>query len=669
MTDQTPPANEAADHPSVAVIVPVFDRSRTVVRTLDSVAAQTRPPGRLIVVDDGSADDLAGAFDAWRGRTQPTFRCELIRQERAGAAAARNRGLEAAGGVDLVAFLDSDDVWPADFLERTVAALAASPDAVAASVDQHVADPAVDERDLRPLADLPADPLGWLLRHDAGIGSCTLLRAEAVRAAGGYDASLPTGHDAQLFGRLAMVGPWAHAPGDPVEMGRGVGLAAGEADHLHRGLMNPQHVWSGVNERLLLCEGGIERVEPSLAAAEMERRWRRAAAVWWRRGVADLARRCEAQAGAWARAHASARSGEAPAWPEPMEHEPRAIEAAPAGARGPVVSVVIEWENAVLAEMDRARGMLRALATQIPEWIERRAASGGDGAVSEGRDPLVEVLVMFDNDEVDGRVVHRVLSEELPIDTAPARVELVEAPGMAYYAQKNLGAQRAAGDIVLFLDSDVIPQPGWLCGVLMPFEDPGVKVVGGHTYIDPDGLIGQTFALTWVYGLRAEAPSLEPKPGFWANNVAFRRDLFLRNPFPVLDDRGTARGACWRLACSLREQGETIWGSTEAQVSHPAPNGLRHYLLRGVAQGRDELLAARRDSDPRRATLRGSLARVAREQRRSIGNILRLRRRVGLSAAGAPAAAAIAATYYLLYLAGDLATRAAPNAMSRLIRI
>lgn len=102
----------------ITVVVPVIDRAITVRPTLDSIAAQTRSPSRLVVVDDGSTDDTPDAVERWIAERRPPFECEVIRQSHRGASAARNVGLERCGSEGFVAFLDSDDVWPSDFLAR-----------------------------------------------------------------------------------------------------------------------------------------------------------------------------------------------------------------------------------------------------------------------------------------------------------------------------------------------------------------------------------------------------------------------------------------------------------------------------------------------------------------------------------------------------------------------
>jgi glycosyltransferase involved in cell wall biosynthesis len=92
----------------ITTVIPAFNRASVIGAAIESALAQDVPAGWshvVLVVDDGSADDLAGAV------SHHAARVKLIRHDRnLGAAAARNTGVVTAGE-GLVAFLDSDDVW------------------------------------------------------------------------------------------------------------------------------------------------------------------------------------------------------------------------------------------------------------------------------------------------------------------------------------------------------------------------------------------------------------------------------------------------------------------------------------------------------------------------------------------------------------------------------
>lgn len=94
-----------------SVIIPAYRAAGTVRRAVESVLRQTSPAHEVIVVDDGSPDDIAAVLEGFGPRVS------LIRQANAGAGAARNTGIDAASG-DWIAFLDADDEWAPDRLEQ-----------------------------------------------------------------------------------------------------------------------------------------------------------------------------------------------------------------------------------------------------------------------------------------------------------------------------------------------------------------------------------------------------------------------------------------------------------------------------------------------------------------------------------------------------------------------
>ncbi|WP_192575836.1 glycosyltransferase [Agrococcus sediminis] len=114
-------SRRSAAEPSelVSVIMPVWNRRRAVRKAIASVQAQRWSAWELIVVDDGSED---GSFEAVQAIAELDRRIKVVRSEHAGVSAARNRGLDLAGG-SWVAFLDSDNIWREDFLSCGIAAL------------------------------------------------------------------------------------------------------------------------------------------------------------------------------------------------------------------------------------------------------------------------------------------------------------------------------------------------------------------------------------------------------------------------------------------------------------------------------------------------------------------------------------------------------------------
>jgi len=105
----------------LSVIIPVYNRAGLVEHAIRSVLAQSCPAHEVIVIDDGSTDDLASVIGTRFGA-----QVRFARQPNGGAGSARNRALDMAEG-DWVAFLDSDDWWNEGRIASAVAALEARP--------------------------------------------------------------------------------------------------------------------------------------------------------------------------------------------------------------------------------------------------------------------------------------------------------------------------------------------------------------------------------------------------------------------------------------------------------------------------------------------------------------------------------------------------------------
>ncbi|HVL98427.1 MAG TPA: glycosyltransferase [Egibacteraceae bacterium] len=315
-----------------------------------------------------------------------------------------------------------------------------------------------------------------------------------------------------------------------------------------------------------------------------------------------------------------------------------------AHATTPRLTIVIEWENVLLAEAERALRMLTTLGRQVADlgWP-------------------AEALVLFDDGEVDRAMVERAVAASRLDRHQAVSVELIAVRGLHYYDLKNAGASRARGDIVVFLDSDVVPEQGWLANLLEPFSRPDVEVVGSNPYIEATSLYSKMFALTWFFPLRTEHGPVRPARQFYANSVAFRRATLAAHPFPTGD--GRARGACTTLSMMLRDEGITVWCNPRAKVAHPPPNGLRHFLVRALYDGHDRAVEVRRRHDAPALVLARGVAQNALETGRGLFRILRYRTHVGLDGTGVPAVLALSMTYAAVRMAGYLVATVRPDAI------
>lgn len=184
--------------PQVSVIIPTYNRKAYVQEAIDSVLVQTYTDYEIIVIDDGSTDGTGAALQARYGD-----KIHYVWQQNQGESVARNKGLEMARG-EFIAFLDSDDLWLPEKLNKQVAYLTAHPKVDllfgrAQLIDQH------------------GQPMGKSIGRAAksfdkkilyfwnpiGGPSTTLIRQTALDKAGNFDANIKFGEDWDLWFRVA----------------------------------------------------------------------------------------------------------------------------------------------------------------------------------------------------------------------------------------------------------------------------------------------------------------------------------------------------------------------------------------------------------------------------------------------------------------------------------
>lgn len=186
---------------SVSVIIPTYNRLRLLRQALDSIHAQTVRPLEVIVVDDGSQEDIA------EGVADHPVRPLVIRQDRCGPGAARNRGLGEARG-ELVAFLDSDDLWLPTKLEKYLAVLSSRRDTRLLYGPMSPID--VNGRPVagrtKPCHD------GWIVQElfcSSFVHVPTILcPRDVLNGAGGFNPNLPVCEDYELWLRLSVRMPF-----------------------------------------------------------------------------------------------------------------------------------------------------------------------------------------------------------------------------------------------------------------------------------------------------------------------------------------------------------------------------------------------------------------------------------------------------------------------------
>lgn len=189
---------------SVDVVVPTRNQAQYIAQCLDSVRAQTFQPNRVIVVNDGSTDQTAAILERY-GRSWDRLQIHSIQPH--GASYARNVGISASTA-PLVAFLDSDDLWMPDKLERQVP-MFSNDDAVGVV---HCGIQQIDESGQLILPELLPTARGDIFDkmitefyHLIGSASGVVARRELVMAVGGFDEALVYSEDQDLWLKLAHI--------------------------------------------------------------------------------------------------------------------------------------------------------------------------------------------------------------------------------------------------------------------------------------------------------------------------------------------------------------------------------------------------------------------------------------------------------------------------------
>ena len=199
--------------PLVSVIIPTYNRGWILTEALDSVRAQDFKDYELIVVDDGSTDNTREILD--------TYEKDIIvlRQSNKGVSAARNRGIAEAAG-QLVAFLDSDDLWLPRKLSRQVDFYKLNPTAVINQTEETWIRKGVR---VNP-KDRHRKPSGMIFERSLGLclvsPSAVMIKKTLFDDVGVFDESLPACEDYDLWLRISCRYP-VHLIDTPLIIKRG----------------------------------------------------------------------------------------------------------------------------------------------------------------------------------------------------------------------------------------------------------------------------------------------------------------------------------------------------------------------------------------------------------------------------------------------------------------
>lgn len=201
--------------PTIAAVVPLYNKGPHVERALGSALAQSAPADEIIVVDDASTDDGPERVRRFGAQVR------LLRRDAPGAGgyAARNLAIEAAAS-DWIAFLDADDAWAPDYLRTVRALIGQAPGAVFMSRTVVRADgtsfvqTALPEGESARALDFGGFVQLWLsLRRSPMWTSAVVVRRDVLMEAGLFPAGMcERGGDKDLWLRVARLAPVIGSP-------------------------------------------------------------------------------------------------------------------------------------------------------------------------------------------------------------------------------------------------------------------------------------------------------------------------------------------------------------------------------------------------------------------------------------------------------------------------
>lgn len=203
------------DDRRVSVIIPAYNAEHFLREAIDSALSQTLPAYEILVINDGSTDRTRAVAESYGDRIT------YIEQQNQGQGAARNAGLAKASG-RFIAFLDADDFWQPEFLEKCVNFLHAHEEAVAVLTAYEIIDLDGSRRQVPPTMhasqERPRQPfvIPNFFRHWYEHGfiqtGAIVLRSDVCAAAGMQRDDLRVSQDLEYWALISTFGSWGFIP-------------------------------------------------------------------------------------------------------------------------------------------------------------------------------------------------------------------------------------------------------------------------------------------------------------------------------------------------------------------------------------------------------------------------------------------------------------------------
>ena len=309
------------------------------------------------------------------------------------------------------------------------------------------------------------------------------------------------------------------------------------------------------------------------------------------------------------------------------------------------ISIVLEWENALLSELDRTRLMICSVFSQVSRRPEQ-----------------FELVILHNSNQVSEDFIRSFVEQVIsdfrlkPMDS----IRYHDALDAHYFELKNEGARLAKGKSLLFVDSDIIPQEGWLDKVLQAHAANPGDLVSGLTYIGSDTFLERAFSVNWFFPYPEESQNLSQVKIIHSNNFLVDREIMLKFPYPKMPE-GMTRGSDLFLWEQMQRNGIRLFIHQGARATHPVPNGWSHFFNRGLAEGRDEYVAITQLEENPENWLPRFLKTFGSRVKKVVRSTVKKRKQAHIPIWEVPLIIGTMVFYYQLFLVGGLMTKAAPK--------
>jgi GT2 family glycosyltransferase len=194
--------------PTFSIVITAYEAAETIGAAVTSALAQTRPAEEVLVVDDGSNDDLDGALAPYMDRI------ELVRRENGGGAAARNTGAKAAKS-EFMAVLDADDAYHPRRLEVIAKLAGERPELDLVTTDARLVAQGESAGTFATYTPFVWENQRTAIFETCFVGGWPAIRLSRLEAIGGYDESFRIAYDWDCWLRVILDGGQAGFVDEP----------------------------------------------------------------------------------------------------------------------------------------------------------------------------------------------------------------------------------------------------------------------------------------------------------------------------------------------------------------------------------------------------------------------------------------------------------------------